>query len=121
MSRFRGQGASERSKHVGTIIVLLAQPLPSRVTGSYPLPVLLLLTNQLKRSLTFAKVAVHVPSVLFILLSQQASAYSNLRPSLGVVNSALVHVTEISSKNSATRLQPIVCAGNMRSLVPAPT
>jgi hypothetical protein len=32
MSRFRGQGTSERSKHVGTIIVLLAQPLPSRVT-----------------------------------------------------------------------------------------
>jgi hypothetical protein len=31
-SRFRGQGVSERSKHVGTIIVLLAQPLPSRVT-----------------------------------------------------------------------------------------
>jgi hypothetical protein len=33
MSRFRGQGTSERSKHVGTIIVLLAQPLPSRVTS----------------------------------------------------------------------------------------
>ena len=34
MSRFRGQGVSERSKHVGTIIVLLAQPLPSCVTAA---------------------------------------------------------------------------------------
>jgi hypothetical protein len=32
MNRFRGQGASEKSKHVGTIIVLLAQLLPSCVT-----------------------------------------------------------------------------------------
>jgi hypothetical protein len=34
MSRFRGQGASEKSKHVRTIIVLLAQPLPSCVTAA---------------------------------------------------------------------------------------
>jgi hypothetical protein len=45
ISRFRGQGASERSKHVGTIIVLLAQPLPSCVTACYGIRLLQLAFN----------------------------------------------------------------------------